>query len=205
MAAKITGYLGPGLEPDRPAEPVVLLLHGYGADEQDLADIMTYLPRHKRWISPRAPLQTPQGGFAWAPLSAPGNPDPSEVAHATNRLWRFIDEVIGTDAPLIPIGFSQGGLMATQLLRTRPERIAKTAILAGFVVDAPQPADAWLATNRPSVLYCRGAADQVISQDAVARTEAWLEAHATAQTQVYARLGHGIDDRVLADLAQFLR
>jgi phospholipase/carboxylesterase len=204
MAAKITEYLGAGLEPSRAAEPIVLLLHGYGSNERDLAELMPYLPRHKRWIAPRGPLPTVQNGFAWAPLSTPGNPDPTEVAHGTNRLWNFIDSVIGTAAPLILIGFSQGGLMATQLLRTRPERIAKTGILAGFVVAADQPADPWLAEHKPRVLYCRGAVDQVISEDAIERTEAWLAAHTIAETHVYPRLGHSVDDRVLADLASYL-
>ena len=203
MAAKITQYLGQNFEPSDSAEAVVVLLHGYGSNEQALAELMPYLPRQRRWISPRAPLPTINNGFSWAPITVPGNPDPNEVDHATKRLWAFLDETVGTSVKLIPIGFSQGGLMATQLLRTRPERISKTAVLAGFVVAADQPADAELAATRPSVLYCRGANDQVISPDAVERTEAWLADHTRAQTRVYPRLGHSVDDRVLADLAAF--
>ena len=53
------------------------------------------------------------------------------------------------------VGFSQGGLMATQLLRTRPGRVAATVVLSGFVQAAPQPADEQLAAERPAVFWGR--------------------------------------------------
>jgi phospholipase/carboxylesterase len=155
-------------------------------------------------VSPRGPIALDHGGFAWAPLTVPGNPDPDDVAHGTATLWEWIDATIPATSPLIVIGFSQGGLMASQLLRTRPERIAATAMLAGFVLGVELPGDAALEITRPPVLYCRGLNDTVISPDAVTRTEAWLSSHTSATVHTYPGLGHSIDQRVLADLIDFL-
>jgi phospholipase/carboxylesterase len=104
----------------------------------------------------------------------------------------------------VVIGFSQGGLMATQLLRTRPSRIAATVILAGFAVGSKQLGDAELAATKPRVIYCRGLDDEVISIDAVSRLESWLTRCTTASVKRYPGLGHSIDERVMEDVSEFL-
>ena len=81
-------------------------------------------------------------------------PDP---ARATGAAWQWIDAHLAPDATVAAVGFSQGGLMATQLLRTLPERIAATVVLSGFVQAAPQLADERLAARRPAVFWGRGA------------------------------------------------
>jgi phospholipase/carboxylesterase len=122
---------------------------------------------------------------------------------ATDQLWKWIDENVSSESQIIPIGFSQGGMMATQLLRTRPERILGTVILAGFNVDSNQPADENLKTELPQVIYCYGLDDQVVSAAAVERLTNWLESHTTATVISYRRLGHSVDERVLDDVSKF--
>jgi pimeloyl-ACP methyl ester carboxylesterase len=53
---------------------------------------------------------------------------------------RGADLLLRSGRPAVAaVGFSQGGLMATQLLRTRPERVAAIVVLSGFVQAAPPP------------------------------------------------------------------
>jgi len=191
---------GPAGQPA--AGPVVVLLHGYGSHEHDLAGLGPHLGAP--WVSLRAPLPLPHGGFAWFPIVTPGDPDPESVARATEAVWAWVDAELGTDRPVVPVGFSQGGLMATQLLRTRPERVAATVVLGGFVQAAEQPADAALAASRPPVFWGRGAEDRVIAPHAVERTAAWLPGRSTLVERVYPGLAHGIDARELADVRAFL-
>ena len=186
-----------------PGEPVVLFLHGFGADERDLPDLMKFLP-DLPWVSLRAPEKTDFGGFAWFSITTPLNPSEVEVVEATDKIWHWVDEFLPEESPLIVIGFSQGGLMATQLLRTRPERIAGTVILAGFIYGGELPGDAALKANKPKVIYCRGIQDQMISRDAVARINGWLQTHTRAITKSYDGLGHSIDQRVMADVADYV-
>lgn len=178
-------------------------MHGYGSDERDLTSLMDFLPPLP-WVSLRAPEKSPHGGNAWFQISTPGNPDLATVGPATESIWTWIDDNIPAESELVLLGFSQGGLMATQLLRTRPERVKATVILAGFTAEATQAGDEYLKANKPRVIYCLGMQDQVISAEAVARTNSWLQAHTKARTFKYPGLGHSIDQRVMADVAAYL-
>ncbi|MEO0027315.1 MAG: hypothetical protein RL716_646 [Actinomycetota bacterium] len=191
MSETITHFVDGRPEGLDPSQPLVVLLHGYGSNENDLVGLMNYLP----------------GNFAWVSLRAvtPGNPRVEDIEPATARLWSWIDANIPAETPLVLIGFSQGGLMATQLLRTRPTRILATVILAGFVLNAEQPGDLELEATRPRVIYCRGLSDQVIAADAVVRTEAWLARCTSALAPTYAGLAHSIDERVIQDVSEYLR
>ncbi|MFE6237617.1 alpha/beta hydrolase [Cellulosimicrobium sp. NPDC057862] len=181
---------------------VVVLLHGFGSHEHDLAGLGPHLGAP--WVSLRAPLALPHGGFAWFPIDTPGDPDPEPVARATAAVWAWVDAKLGPERQVVPVGFSQGGLVATQLLRTRPERVAATVVLGGFVQAAEQPADAALAASRPPVFWGRGADDRVIAPHAIDRTAAWLPGRSTLVERVYPGLAHGIDARELADVRAFL-
>ena len=203
MEPKITQHLSSNLNNWNKKSPIALLLHGYGSNMRDLPSLMNFLPGLP-WVSLQAPLDAGNGGFAWAPLKTPGNPAQEDIEPATARIWDWVDANLPADAPLVLIGFSQGGLMATQLLRTRPSRIAATVILAGFVLGAKQPADGDLAQTKPRVIYCRGLNDQVISLDAVSRTESWLSRCTTASMKSYPNLGHSIDERVMDDVSEYL-
>ena len=86
-------------------------------------------------------------------------------------------------------------VMATQLLRTRPERVAATVVLCGFVQAAPQPADERLAARRPAVFWGRGARDSMIPADAIEGTRQWLTTHSTLTERVYPGLAHGIGNQ----------
>ena len=185
--------------------PVLLLLHGYGSNEEDLPGLMQYLPNSWPWYSLRAPVDLGNGYFAWANRVTPGNPPADDVELATEAIWQWVDANLDSRSPLIVLGFSQGGLMATQLLRTRPERIVATVVLAGFTLAADQTADERLPSEKPRVIYCRGLQDDVISPDAVQRTLAWLKGHTSAEIYSYDGLGHSIDERVMEDVATYLQ
>jgi phospholipase/carboxylesterase len=182
---------------------VVLFLHGFGADEQDLPGLAPTLGPDLPWASLRAPLDVGSGA-AWFAVTTPGSPDPQVVESATDTIWGWVDANLDPGTRVVPIGFSQGGLMATQLLRTRPERVLSPVILAGFVLGAPQPADGILADDRPPVFWGRGAEDRVIAAPAVARTESWLPLHASLTARLYPGLSHGISAAEVADVRDFL-
>lgn len=185
-------------------QPTVLLLHGYGSDEQDLAVLGPQVAGTMPWVSLRAPIAMAPRGYAWFPITTPGTPEPEPVAAATEAVWAWVDEYLGTGSTVVPVGFSQGGLMATELLRTRPERVVATVVLGGFVQGAARPADDVLARTRPAVFWGRGAEDRVIAPQAIERTRAWLPEHSTLTERVYPGLAHGVHAEVVADVRAFL-
>lgn len=182
--------------------PTLLLLHGYGANERDLVDLMDSLPKLP-WFSLRAPESSPYGGFSWFKLTDPNNPEKNRVEKATEALWHWLDEYLPKN-PLIVVGFSQGALMATQLLRTRPERMLATVILSGFILNAEQSKDELLKISKPKVIYCRGVQDPLISAESISRTNSWLQQHTKAVTKVYDNLAHSVDQRVIQDVSNYL-
>jgi phospholipase/carboxylesterase len=185
-------------------EAVAIFLHGFGSNERDLAGLAGALGLRLPWASLRAPLLMGNGGAAWFEIVTPGDPDPAPLAMATDSVWAWVDANVDPTARVVPIGFSQGGLMASQLLRTRPERVIAPVVLGGFVARGTQPGDDVLAVSRPHVFWGRGAEDRVIAAPAIARTSAFLPTHATLHERVYPGLAHGIDAAEIADVRDFL-
>jgi phospholipase/carboxylesterase len=165
---------------------------------------MSYLP-DLAWASPRAPLRSPYEGFSWYTATELVSPTVQEVQDATNALWDWIEQYIPKDSKLIVIGFSQGGLMATQLLRTRPERIQGTVILSGFMASGHLPGDVQLTTVKPRVIYARGLEDQAIPKTAISQLNIWLQTNTKAITKTYSALGHSVDSRVMNDVALYVQ
>ena len=94
--------------------------------------------------------------------------------------------------------------MATQLLRTRPQRIQKTVLMAGFILKEEQEADKDLKALNPKVLYCHGDADNRIAPAMVQDIQTWLEANTNVTEKVHGGLGHSVDSRVIKDVSEFL-
>jgi phospholipase/carboxylesterase len=186
------------------AHTVALLLHGFGSNEHDLTGLVPGLHLTVPWASLRAPIELGNGGAAWFEITTPGNPDAAPLAVATEAIWAWVDANVGENARVVPIGFSQGGLMASQLLRTRPDRVITPVVLGGFVLAAAQPGDDTLAVTRPPVFWGRGAEDRVITADAVARTSAFLPKHTSLTERVYPGLAHRINADELDDVRTFL-
>jgi len=179
---------------------VLVFLHGFGSNENDLGSLAQPLGLDLPWASLRAPLELGNGGAAWFQITTPGVPDAVPVEAATEAIWAWIDANVDASTKIIPVGFSQGGLMASQLLRTRPERVLATTILGGFVLGGAQPADAHLAQQRPAVFWGRGTEDRVIAPVAIERTAGFLPEHSTLTARTYTGLAHSINLDELNDV-----
>ncbi|MET0448345.1 MAG: alpha/beta fold hydrolase [Aeromicrobium sp.] len=187
------------------ADPLVLLLHGYGSNEQDLPGLMAYLPAGLASASVRAPLTLAPGSYAWVPIAVPGRPDPDITQESTVTLLAWFDEHVAPDRPVVLLGFSQGGLMVSQLLRMRPDRFLAGLVLSGFVLDDTFPGDAALAVRQVPVFFGHGDADAVIAPDATARASVWLAEHTSLTDRTYPGLAHAVSGEELDDVSAFLR
>ncbi len=188
-------------EAERAGKPLLLLLHGKGSHEGDLAGLMERMPSGFAIASLRAPL--PDGpGFAWFPVSTPGNPGVSPVDAAADAVLAWIDTLPFTPPSIGMLGFSQGGVISLQALRRAPERVGFVLNLSGFVAAGAELGDDVIAQH--PVFWGRGDADVVIGQAAIERTAAWLPAHVDLTAAVYRGLPHSISLEELDDIAAFL-
>ncbi|MEV8182492.1 hypothetical protein [Specibacter sp. NPDC078692] len=204
MNTTLRDVRSPGWNTTDTPEAMVLFLHGFGSNERDLTQLAPALGLELPWASLRAPLEVGNGGAAWFSITTPGNPDAAPVEVATEAIWAWIDENVNSETRIVPIGFSQGGLMASQLLRTRPQRVVAPVVLGGFVLGAAQPGDSQLIEQRPALFWGRGAEDRVIAPIAITRSSEYLPQHTSLTEHVYPGLAHGINAAELSDVRDFL-
>ncbi|HWI32603.1 MAG TPA: alpha/beta hydrolase-fold protein [Microbacterium sp.] len=194
-------------EPDeRAGRPLLVLLHGYGADERDLFALVPYLPPEFVVAAVRAPLAPPwpAPGFSWYPIEGLDGRDPQAVTHAAGRLITWLGEAGRDAASLGLLGFSQGASVALQALRLEPELFDFVVNLSGYAAPGPLPGDAALAKLRPPVFWGRGTHDDVIPDFLVEHTTEWLPGHAELSGRVYPGLTHSVSEDELDDVRVFL-
>jgi phospholipase/carboxylesterase len=119
-----------------PLYPGLILLHGRGADEEDLLGLTGALDPRLAAVSLRAPFDWPGGGYCWYHLPAPGQPDVAGLRQSLARLAGVLD-ALPAWLPVDPgrvylLGFSQGAVMAHALLLAAPARVAGAILLSGF-------------------------------------------------------------------------
>jgi phospholipase/carboxylesterase len=190
---------------ERAGRPLLVLLHGYGADEHDLYGLVPYLPEGFVVASVRAPLAPPwpAPGAAWYPIDDLSTRDAGALTDAAEAFLAWLDAV-GHDGPVGLLGFSQGGAVSLQALRLRPDAFAFAVVLAGYVAVGDLPRDAELAELKPPVFWGRGARDEVIPASLVTHTTQWLPAHVELSGRVYPGLTHSVSQGELDDVATFL-
>lgn len=186
--------------------PLLLLLHGYGADEHDLYPLRGYLPDEFAVASLAAPLVPPwpAPGRSWYPIDGLDGRDPSHVTRAAEAVIAWIDAHAEDAASVGLLGFSQGAAVSLQAMRLEPSRFAFGVNLSGYVTPGELPRDAELAVRRPAVFWGRGTNDDVIPAFLVEHTTQWLPEHVELSGRVYPGLTHSVSEQELDDVRIFL-
>lgn len=203
----------------RPTRPMFLCLHGWGSNEQDLAQMMRYVAPGNDYVSLRAPLVlqaegpgefgSGSGAYSWFHDGVPTGEDlDRDIFAAATAVDNWVGEHIDPDRELVPIGFSQGAALAIHLLRVHPERYRAVAALSGFVapgqVPGTAPADERLAGMEKPVFYGYGDLDNVLPKYEIFGATAWLEEHTWLTVKNYHQLDHAVSPAEFADLTQWL-
>jgi phospholipase/carboxylesterase len=210
---------GPRLEPrSGTARQLVVFLHGYGADGNDLIDIgrawQGLLP-DAAFVSPHAPRPCGQApmGREWFPLTFR---DPNErwtgVNAAAPALNAFLDAELRRrnlpNSALALVGFSQGTMMSLHVGLRRREAPAAIVGYSGMLV-IPEDIDpdkfAGEIVSRPPVLLVHGDQDQLIPVQALMHAAQGLSAlDVPVQWHVSPGVAHGIDEEGLRHGGEFL-
>ncbi len=115
--------------------PLLILLHGLGANEHDLLPLVDHIARGWHAISVRAPMGTPFGGWAWYDFVQGAGPEPVSYRTALGDLDRFVKDAHAANpgAPIVLLGFSQGALMALSEGMLRPDGVVGVVALSGYL------------------------------------------------------------------------
>lgn len=206
---------GPRFGPAAGGKPqsLVLLLHGLGADGNDLISLAPYwaqLLPNTGFVSPHAPFPCDMApyGRQWFSLQdrAPGV-ILAGVKAAAPILDGFIDAELKkhglSEDKLALVGFSQGTMMSLYVAPRRPRAVAAVVGYSGALVGAE--ALAVDAKSKPPILLVHGDADPIVPFQAMAAAATGLRA-AGLQVETLARPGlpHSIDDAGLSRGGSFL-
>jgi phospholipase/carboxylesterase len=210
---------GPRLAPrSGPARQLVVFLHGYGADGNDLIEIgrawQEVLPQ-AAFVSPHAPEPCGQApvGRQWFPLTYR---DPNErwigVNKAAPTLERFLEAELARHklppSALALVGFSQGTMMALHIGLRWPVAPAAIVGYSGLLVLPPElNAEAFAAEikSRPPVLLVHGDRDDLIPVQALSQAAQGLAAlEVPVEWHLSTGIGHGIDAEGLRHGGEFL-
>lgn len=212
MNYQLTDIISVSPSSGEPLDSIVILLHGYGADNKDLIDIgyfwAPHLP-HTAFIAPNAPEPCAQNpfGFQWFDI---GNLAPevlqSGVKKALPALELFIDDLIHkhniSEKRIVVMGFSQGGMMALAagLKRGLGGIMSYSGVLVGGEHSVPT------ALEYPPIMLVHGNEDAVIPSEAFQHTQAVLKEHSIShEAELIHGLGHGIDRQGLDLGVKFLK
>ncbi len=207
---------GPRLPPANggPAKKLVVFLHGYGADGNDLIDLgrmFAPLLPDAAFVSPHAPDPCDQApmGRQWFPLAL-GDMHAywRGVEHAAPKLQAFLDAELArlrlADRDLALVGFSQGTMMALHVGLRRPAPVAGIVGYSGLLAGPEHLADANI--HKTPILLVHGEADPLIPVVALhAAVQSLGAAGFLTEWHVSPGLAHGIDEDGLRLGADFLR
>ena len=204
--------------------PLVVLLHGYGAPGTDLVPLWRELavPREVRFAFPEAPLSLDFGGRAWWPLDMARLQDrfsksavegliaevPPGIEAARSALLEAIS-LLERDLGAAPErtvigGFSQGAMLATDLVLRTTRPFGGLVILSGSLISH----DEWLpllaARRGLPVLQSHGRADPVLPFELAERLHTELAAAGLPVEFLAFNGGHGIPGGALDGLTRML-
>ncbi|MGL4549653.1 MAG: alpha/beta hydrolase [Gemmataceae bacterium] len=198
---------GPGLAwlergPDAADAPLVVWLHGFGANAADLTPLCGP-PGPRRHALPEGPLGD---GTARAWHERGGTEHPATVAATLARFDEWLAHLFTLYRPrrAALVGFSQGGAVALRVGLPRPDRFAGVAVLAGALrrVDDLTPT---LPAGRAQRLFVgHGRADEVVPCDVARDLVAYLRQHGYAPHFQTYPVGHTVSPRQADDLGRWL-
>jgi len=190
----------------KPDAPVLVLLHGYAANEDDLLPIAAPLEMRFEVRSLRA-LLTVQGQgtgvhAAWFRITpSPEGPksDPAEVEAARVAVVAYLKSLAPRKVSLL--GFSQGATLAMAVAASEPTLVKDVVAIAGRMPPGVPKSD---ATPKPGVLVLQGTRDNLVSIERADATVAELKARGLAPDSRRFEAGHEISQEMRAALESWL-
>jgi phospholipase/carboxylesterase len=193
--------------------PLLLLLHGYGSNEEDLFSFASELPDEYYVISARAPYDLQYRSYAWYAINFDADQnkfsDHNQAILSRDLVVKFIEElkvqfpIDSSDITLI--GFSQGSILSYSIALSYPNIVQRVGALSGYLN---------LEINRDSyrdndfqglkIFSSHGTVDQVIPVEWARKTDPILNNLGINSTYREYPIGHGVSPQNFFDLKNWL-
>lgn len=193
--------------------PLLILMHGYGSDENDLFSFANELPEELFIISVKAPYTLQPYGNAWYAINFDAEKgkwsDNEQAIESRDLIAKFIDEAT-TAYPVNKnnvslLGFSQGSILSYAVALTYPEKIKNIVALSGYINQDIFPDDINQKDYSNLDFYCsHGSVDQVISVQWARQTAPFLKGLNIAHKYSEFPVGHGVAPQNFYELKEWL-
>lgn len=202
-------------EPNKQTEKTALLilLHGYGSNEEDLFSFATELPEDLIIISARAPQNLGFGSYAWYTINFTADQgkfsDIPEAIEARETIATFIDEIQEkyniSPGKTFLLGFSQGTILSYAVALNYPKKVQKIIALSGYINSELLPKD-----KKPrdysslDFFISHGSVDQVIPVEWAQKSPEILNKLSIKNSYKEYPVGHGVAPQNFFDFKKWI-
>ncbi|MBZ9629826.1 alpha/beta fold hydrolase [Salegentibacter sp. LM13S] len=194
--------------------PLLIMLHGYGSDENDLFSFAEELPDELFVVSVKAPYPMQPYGNAWYAIhwdNQDGKFSDDEQAKESRELIAgFIDEAIDAynlNAENVTLlGFSQGSILSYAVALSYPEKVKNIIALSGYINKAILKPGFEKNDFSSLSFYCsHGSVDQVIPVEWARKTKPALDELNIENSYSEFPVGHGVAPQNFFELREWLK
>ncbi|MDX1909963.1 MAG: PHB depolymerase family esterase [Saprospiraceae bacterium] len=198
---------------DTAGAPVLILLHGFGSNEQDMFSFASRIPENWLVVSARGPVPQGENRHSWYNVKMVNGKitlDFQEEEQSRQKILGLIDHLANTykvdKNRVVLAGFSQGAAMAQCTGLTKPEKVAGFALFSGRFVEEITP----LISRSPDLKKLRsfiahGSNDTMLPIQYAAENKAKLEQLGIPFVYSEDTTGHTISSKQFTDFLHWLR
>ncbi|KAA8716102.1 alpha/beta hydrolase [Pseudomonas cannabina] len=199
---------------EKPDQPLVIFIHGYGSNAADLFGLKDQLPAVYNYLSVQAPVELQPDSYKWF-TQKPGVPDydgvTEDLKSSGKQLTAFITQATEKfhtqPSKVFLVGFSQGAMMSYEVALRQPTLVGGFAALSGrllpVVKSEVRPANELKVLK---VFIGHGMQDRQVVYASGPQAEATLKSLGLMpQFHGYEGLGHNISEAEVLDLANWLQ
>ena len=189
--------------------PTIILLHGRGANEDDLLGLAPYLDPSFLVIAARAPFSFPNGGYTWYDVLSVGSPQQSQFNESYERIEQFVRDV-KDHYPVDPrrlffLGFSMGTVMSYAYSLTHPDDVNSVVAHSGHIPEDTPLVFQWDKLDGKGFFVAHGSHDPVIGVEFGQRANKLLsETKADLMYKEYP-IPHSMSEESVTDFSEWLK
>jgi|SRR5690625_3274624 len=193
--------------------PAIVMLHGFGSDENDLFSFSSELPDYYAVISLRAPIRLQPYGNAWYNIyfNQPQGKfsDDKQAVASRDLISKCLDQIIEKyqvdEKNITLLGFSQGTILSFAVALSYPQKVKNVIGLSGYIHE-----DILKENFRSSnfdhlnIYTSHGSVDEVIPVEWARKSKPFLEDLGISCTYSEFPVGHGVAPENFSDFKNWL-
>jgi phospholipase/carboxylesterase len=188
--------------------PLLVFLHGRGADEEDLLGLAPTLDERLFIISARAPFEFEFGGYTWFDMGGELIPDPASFRESCDRLHQFLLDIRSgysvDPSRMFLFGFSMGTIMSYAMALTKPELVRGVSANSGCIPEGTHLAFRWQELQNVGFFVTHGTYDSVLPVELGRRSAELLKGSNAQFTYREYPADHQLTEEGMKDVAEWM-